>query len=317
LTRPSRIAEDERDLSELQQARSHFEAGEFALAREAASNGLASSPDDLELLRVAGRAGVETGAPDAVDQLRAVAEQRPDSADSWRDLADALAAEGRTEEAEDAFRRVLEIEPEDEGALTALGHTAFQAGNRDEGVSMLEQVAARTAGASTASISLVEMYRMVGRPEEALASARKVAEAVPDSAPAALDVAELALETERLDEAAEAFAWLRQIVDLPEHEVGALQGMIRVELGRGNGQRALELAREAGAIDTVGRTTGVLAHLEADLGADSAVETPVARGQSAAFVLALEAPPSREEVERLIDATLGDLRRSLAGNAGA
>ena len=51
------------------------------------------------------------------------------------------------------------------------------------------------------------------------------------------------------------------------------------------------------------------------MGTESAEETPVARGQSAAFVLALEAPPSRDEVERLIDATLADLRRSVAGDA--
>ena len=108
--------------------------------------GSADAPDDVELLRLAGRAGVETGADDAVDQLRKVAELQPDSADAWRDLGDALAAEGRTEEANDAFRKVLEIEPEDEVALTALGHTAFQAGERDAGVSLLEQVAARSSG---------------------------------------------------------------------------------------------------------------------------------------------------------------------------
>lgn len=310
------MAEDGHELNDLEQARSHFEAGEFARARDLAANGLASSPDDVELLRVAGLAGVETGADDAVDQLRRVADQQPDSADSWRNLADALAAEGRTQEAEDAFRRVLDIDPEDEVALTAVGHTAFQAGNRDEAVSMLEQVAGRVTGASTAAISLVEMYRTLGRPEEALVAARKVAEADQENELAALDVAELALEIDKFDEAAEAFAWLRQIVDLPEHEVAALQGMIKVELARGDAERALQLARDAGAIDTVGRTTGVLAHLEADAGGDAAHETVVARGQSAAFVLALEAPPSREEVVSLLDATLGDLRRSLGGDAG-
>ena len=278
-------------------------------------NGLANTPDDVDLLRLAGRAGVETGAEDAVDQLRGVAERQPDSADSWRDLGDALAAEGRTDEANEAFRRVLDIEPEDETALTALGHGAFQAGDREEAVSMLEQVAGRTEGASTAVISLVEMYRMVDRPEEALAAARKLAEADAENPVAALDVAELALDTGKLDEAADAFAWLRQIVDISDHEVGALQGMIKVELERGDKQRALDLAREAAAIDTVGRTTGVLAHLEADLGVDSS-ETEVARGQSAAFVMALEAPPSREEVGTLLDATLADLRRSLGGGAG-
>jgi hypothetical protein len=91
--------------------------------------------------------------------------------------------------------------------------------------------------------------------------------------------------------------------------------MIRVELARGDTARALEHAREAAAIDTVGRTTAVLAHLEAEAGTESPGETPVARGQSTAFVMALEAPPSRGEVERLLDATLADLRRSLAGDA--
>jgi tetratricopeptide (TPR) repeat protein len=299
----------------LEQARSHFEAGDFAQARTLAMDALAGAPNDVELLRLAGRAGVETGAEDAADQLRTVAEQQSDSAEAWRDLADALAAEGRTQEAEDAFRRVLELEPDDEVALTALGHTAFQAGNRDEAVSMLEQVADRAAGASTAAISLVDMYRTLGRPDEALASARRVAEADPEDPVGALDVAELALETDKLDEAADAFSWLRQIVDLPENEVGALQGMIKCELARGDQQRALELAREAAAIDTVGRTTAVLAHLEADVGAGTESDAVVARGQSAAFVLALEAPPTREEVEQLIDATLKDLRRSLAGDA--
>jgi tetratricopeptide (TPR) repeat protein len=309
------MAEDEGDLSDLEQARTHFEAGEFSRAREAAASGLAAAPDDVELLRLSGRAGVEVGADDAVDQLRSVAGQRPDEADSWRDLADALAAEGRTGEAEDAYRKLLEIEPQDETALTALGHTAFQAGNRDEAVDMLEQVAGRVGGSSTAAISLVDMYRSLGRPDEALAVARKITEADPESPLAALDVAQLALETDKLDEAAEAFGWLREIVDLPEHEVGALHGMIKLELARGDSQRALELARQAAAIDTVGRSTGVLAHLEADLGVASAEETVVARGQSAAFVLALEAPPTREEVGTLLDTTVADLRRSLTGDA--
>lgn len=303
-------------MSDLEQARSLFEAGEFNRAREAATRGLADAPDDLELLRLAGRAGVETGADDAVDQLRKVTELRPDSVDSWRELADALAAEGRTEEAEEAFRRVLQSEPDDESALTALGHTAFQAGNRDEAVSMLEQVAGRSTGFSTAAISLVDMYRTLDRPEEALAAARKVVDAEPENALGALDVAELALEVSKLDEAADAFSWLRQIVDLPEHEVGALHGMIKLELAHGQADKALELARQAAAIDTVGRTTGVLAHLEAELGAESAHETVVARGQSVAFVQALEAPPSREQVATLIDATLADLRQSLSGGAG-
>jgi tetratricopeptide (TPR) repeat protein len=299
-------------MSALEQARSQFEAGDFAAARQAAEQGLAANPDDVELLRVAGRAGVETGAGDSVEQLKKVAELQPDAAESWRDLADALAAEGRNDEADEAFRKVLEIEPEDEAALTALGHTAFQAGRRDDAVSMLEQVADRAGGgASTAHISLVDMYRVLGQPEEALAAARKVAEADPGSALAQLDTAELAYETGDHDRAADAFSRLRELSEFPEDEVAALQGMIKVELARGDAEQALAFAREAGAIDTVGRSTGVLAHLEADLGVEETPSDAVERGATMVFIQAQEAPPSRQEVESLIDATLADLRSKL------
>jgi tetratricopeptide (TPR) repeat protein len=298
-------------MTALEQARSHLEAGEYGRAREAALAGLAERPDDLELLRVAGRAGVETGADDAVEQLEKVTQLQPDSAEAWLDLADALAAEGRSEEADRAFQKVLEIEPENEVALTGLGHNAFQAGRRDDAVSMLEQVAGRAGGASTAHISLVDMYRTLGQSEDALAAARRVADADPESARAQLDVAELALQTGDLGQAAEGFTRLRELTQFPEDEVGALQGLIKVELARDRLERALELAREASAIDSVGRTAGVLAYLEAELGAEETPSEAVARGATMVFMQAQEAPPSREEVNALTDATVADLRRKL------
>jgi tetratricopeptide (TPR) repeat protein len=303
-------------MTALEEARSHFEAGAFGKSRETAIAGLEAAPDDVDLLRLAGRAGVEVGSDDAVDRLRRVSELQPDSAEAWRDLADALSTEGRTEEASEAFRKVLEIEPEDEVALTALGHTAFQEGKGDDAVSMLEQVAGRVAGTSTAAISLVDMYRTLGQPAEALAAARRVAEADPENPLAVLDVAELAVETGDLDEAADAFARLREVLELPESQVAALQGAIKVELARGEPERALELAREASAIDRIGRTAGVLAHLEADLGAGETPDEAIARGATTVFIQAQEVPPSRAEVDSMLDATLADLRRGLLGEAG-
>ena len=310
-------------MSAMEQARSQFEAGRYGGAREAAVEGLKERPDDLELLRLAGRAGVETGAAGAVDHLRRVTELEPASAQAWRDLADALAAEGRSEEADAAFGKVLELEPDDESALTARGHSAYRAGRPDDAVALLERVARRSDGASTAHVSLVEMYRVLGKPEEAARAARRILDAEPDNRLAALDLAEMSLAAGKLDDALEAFARLRDNVDLPDDEVAALHGTIRVELALGHDQRALELAREAGAIDTVGRTTAVLAHLEASAGAGEPLQPDLARGQSMAFIQALEAPPSRAEVEAMLDETLADLRatlvqddRHVAGNGG-
>ena len=279
-------------MTALEQARTHFEAGDFGRAREAALEGLTTAPDDVDLLRLAGRAGVETGSEDAADQLRKVAELQPDSAEAWHDLGDALAAEGRTDEAADAFRKAVELNPQDDAALTHLGHTEFAAGEGEGALSHLEQAAERTGGMSTAAISLVEMYRTLGQPEEALAAAEKVAEAEPDDLGAALDVAELSLEVGRLDQALAAFERIRDMEDLPDHEVYALHGMILVELRRDGTSRALELAREAALVDEYGRTAGVLAHLE----------PPGEEGEEGP-------PPTREEVEAALAESLKEHRR--------
>lgn len=290
----------------LEQARTHFEGGDFRRAREAAVEGLGEQPDDVELLRIAGRAGVELGADDAAEQLRRVAEERSGEAEAWRDLGDALATEGASEEANEAFRKVLELEPGDEVALTALGHDAFASGRQDDAVSMLSQAAEGSEGSTTAAISLVEMYKVLGKHEEALEAAVAIADADPDDPLAALDVAELNLELGRHDEAAAAFERLREVLEHPEEEVAALHGWIKVELARGDTARALELARQAGAIDTVGRTTGVLAHLEAEAG-DGGEE--IQRAASMAMIQAIEAPPSRDEVDAALEATLADAHR--------
>ena len=295
-------------------ARAQLDAGDFARARETATAGLTSAPDDADLLRVAGLAGLELAADDAVDQLRRVTDLRPDDAQAWHHLGDALATEGRSDEATAAFRKALELDPDDDGAMTHLGHTAFQTGRGDEGVKLLEQAAGRVSGNSTAAISLVEMYRSLGQPEEALAQAVKVFEADPDERMYALDVAELSLETGRLDEAAAAFGRLREIVDSEEEEVCALHGMVLVELERGDAARALELARAALAIDAVGRTTGVVAHLEVETGADPTAGEP--RDASAAHIAAQGVPPTRQEVEQALRGSLRVLRRSSAEDRG-
>jgi Flp pilus assembly protein TadD len=277
----------------LDEARAQFDAGDFRSSRQTALAELESRPNDPELLRIAGRAGVELGAEDAADQLRTVAELRPDDVEAWRDLGDALAAEGRMDEATDAFRRVIELDPEDEAALTALGHAAYVTGSGADAVSYLEQAAGRSTGASSAMISLVDMYREMGQPEEALAAAEKIAAAAPDDTSAALDVADLSLELDRLDGALRAFERLREVDELPDHEVYALHGMVAVELRREGYARALELAREAAAIDRHGRTAGVLAYLEAQVSG--------AEGD--------QPPPSRDEVEGALSASLAEHHR--------
>ncbi len=151
------------------------------------------------------------------------------------------------DEANDAFRRAVELDPADQVALSHLGHTSAATGREEEAVGYLSQAAQSMRGASTAAISLVDMYRTLGHYEEALAQARRIAEAEPEDLMAALDVAELSLEVGQLDEAVAAFERLRALDDVPgPRDLPAARDDQGRDQARGLAARAGARARGAG-----------------------------------------------------------------------
>jgi tetratricopeptide (TPR) repeat protein len=283
-------------------ARGFWDAADFDASLNAALEGLGSAPDDVELLVVAGRAGVELDAEDAVGYLRRATELAPDSASAWHHLGEALAADGATEDAEAAFRRAVELDPDDQLAITHLGHTALAAGRRDEGVGYLARAADIAHAASSASISLVDMYRSMGQYEDALTQARRIVEATPEDRTAWLDVAELSLQTGQLDEARGAFERLRELDEVPGHEAYPLHGMIQVELARDRWEPAGDVVAQAAAIDPHGLSTGLAAFVREQAGepaADDDADEP-------------SPAPTREEIDAVLAGSLADYRRMLA-----
>jgi Flp pilus assembly protein TadD len=278
-----------------------LDAAEYERSLEIALEGLREAPDDVELLVLAGRAGVELDAEDAVEHLRRATELAPEDASAWHQYGEALAAEGQMGEADAAFRRAVELDPDDQVALTHLGHTALAAGRSEEGVGYLAKaadIAHAGAGTSTAAISLVDMYRSFGQYEEALAQARRLADAVPDDVLARLDVAELAVAAGRLDEARSAYERLRELDDVPGHEVYPLHGLIQVEIGAGDWSRARELTDQAAALEPYGMTADVAAFVREQAGEPEPEE--------------LEQPvPTRQEVDAALAASLAEYRRML------
>lgn len=280
-----------------ERSRAHLEAEEFDSALQAAREGLGAAPDDVELLLVAGRAGVEVDSEDAVAYLRRATELAPEDAAAWHHLGEGLAAEGLTAEADAAFRRAVELDPEDQVALTHLGHTTLAAGRDDEAVGYLARAADSISGASTAAISLVDMYRTLGRYEEAVAQAKRLAEAVPGDPLAWLDVAELSLEVKQFDQARQAFERLRELDDVPGHEAYPLHGMLQVAIRREQWDLAEELVDEAAALDPRGLSTDVGVFLRERTG------TRDDEGEPA---------PTLAEVDAALAASLADYRRTLA-----
>lgn len=275
-----------------EQARTSYDAGEFAAARERALTALAQHPDDPALLRVAGRASFELGLEDAVEQLSRLTSLEPEDAEAWHDLGVALVNEGRLEEASDAFRNALRIRPDDARTLVDFGHTAYALGQTTEAVEHLRQAAKQQPDNLSAQRALVQIYQREGRLGEALEAAVEAARLDTDGVVAGLDIAELALDLNRHDEAIAAFNRLRAIDDEPEHEMYLFHGMIEAEVRRERWRRALDLAVDATRVDRLGRTTDVLSYIVAQVFGEA--DRPV---------------PSREEVDLALAASRSEHRR--------
>lgn len=237
-----------------------YQSGDFEAAREAALELLQASPQDPSLLRLAGKAGVELGHDDAVGQLEQAVGADSENPDAWRDLADALLAAGHIEDASNAIKQAVERRPDDVALLVDLAHVAHASGNTEVAIGTLEQVLELDFGNVAALRGLVGMYREANRFEDALRAGRKVVAYRPEDVLTALDVAELTLALDRMEEAVEAFRWLRDIDDEPDHEVYAVHGMIEAELRRERWRAALDLAVDATRVDRLGRTTDILAY---------------------------------------------------------
>jgi tetratricopeptide (TPR) repeat protein len=273
-------------------AQGFFDKGDFRAARQAAEQGLAASPDDVNLLRLAGKAGAELTLPDSSGFLRKAVELEPENADAWRELGDALLAEDKLKEAVDAFRQAVELRPNDVSALVQLAHTAYASGDPEDAISAVRQAVERDPHSLGARRALLEIYRAARRPEEALAAAEELAESDPNDPLAALDVAELYLTLDHPVDASAAFARLRKIDDEPDHEIYAVHGMIEAEIRRTRWRRALDLSIEATRIDRLGRTTDVLAYVVAQV-----------------FGPADRPAPTRDEVDEALAASRAEHRR--------
>jgi Flp pilus assembly protein TadD len=291
------MAQATRDSRE--QVRILFDAGEYDQSLEAARQALGSSPDDVELLILAGRAAVELDDEAAVAHLRRATELAPNDASAWHHLGEALAAEGRMDEAESAFRRAVDLDPDDQLALTHLGHAAVAAGRKEEGIGYLARASDIAHAPSSATISLVEMYRSFGQYDEALAQAQRLAEAVPDDVLAWLDLAELSLEVGQPEDAADAFEHIRDVDDVPGHEAYPLHGLLLVEIRRERWQRARELDAHLAAIDRRGLSADVGNFVRQQAGEEG--EEPA---------------PLSAEVEAALRASLADYRRMLYDERG-
>jgi tetratricopeptide (TPR) repeat protein len=293
-----------------ERAEEHYARRDYRASHEAALEGLSADPDDLDALRLAGRAGVEIEADDAVAHLQRVAELAPEDVAAWRDLGDALAAEGRTAEAEQAWQKLAELRPDDSTVLTSLGHAALAAGNADAAAQRLTAAAQADTRNLSASMSLVDVYRDMGQHQQALDIAKRIWETDPEAHISGLDVAELCASLGDYDGADQTYEQLLEVDD-EGHEAFIRYGQLAIALKRENWIQASALASSAARLEQSARSQRLLAYFaDRAISFDRNATSPdlgaaLLASQSGVFALPnLDAGPpevpSLEEVERLL-----------------
>ncbi len=190
----------------------------------------------------------------ALQSFRAALTLRPGLVRAWREMGSSLAASGRDDEGEHAIRRALELDPEDAGALAALGRVLFLGrAEFDQAAGHFEAALRRNPRAGWAALQLAHcraLLRDFARGESAARQAVALQEEFlsgREGAPivgAHMRLGHLAALQGRAEEALEHFARESLFLERVEH---ALRGRIQIELHMRIGSARLRLGREADA----------------------------------------------------------------------
>ena len=161
-----------------------MEQERYAEARRAFEKADASAVEGSYLSWQAWAAANEGKDEDAIRLHRlALSRKRLDPEDRFRNhlsLGQMLEKRGRYEEAARDLRAALNFRPRDPRALLLLGRVDEAMGRLDEAEELYVKAADSSQERITPLVNLVEFYRRVGRPAEAMVPARKLMDLQPD-----------------------------------------------------------------------------------------------------------------------------------------
>ena len=166
----------------------------------------------------------------AISYLEKATQGLPGNADGWALLGRAYHAGRRYDEAAEAYKKAVELAPQNVGFRATYGLIAGQAGNLDEGLAQLLKVTA-TPGYKDAAgwVNLGWIYRNMNKPNESIAAYKKGLALDPTQEQAALGLGWAYSYTKNYDGAIAAYQQAIQIDPKdagprrqPRHRVGLL-----------------------------------------------------------------------------------------------
>ena len=181
--------------------RAHMALGAPAAALPAFGRMLAAAPGDVTAALAVASAAVGSGdAPGAEGVLREALRTHPDAAGLWANLAVALSAQRRVDEAFASAERAVRIAPDSIAACQVLAAAAVESGQPAAAIPACRAALARRPGHPGLSAALADALKAAGAREEAYALLAPLVASSP-SAAVLVSFGALAVATGRSDEA--------------------------------------------------------------------------------------------------------------------
>lgn len=179
----------------------------------------------------------ETMLKNAVEQYSRIVEIDPKDADSWSMLGRLHQISNNSVEAEKAFQKSIEIEPDNEDALTGLALVYSNLGDHKKSTDLLEKVAAKSPGMRTL-LALAQGYEQMRDFKLASETLKKAVTMSPGNSEVRRALAQTLIYAEKYDEA------LKEYQELVEDDPRDSASWLRVsQIYRQ--QRKMKEAREA------------------------------------------------------------------------
>lgn len=196
----------DRDRLPFADALRHARSGEFQRAHTICQQILAGSPDNIDALHLSGLVLCQTGSLAAgLERLLRATTLNDRIPVLHYNLAQALHAANRPEEAIDHYRMAVDLAPDFADAQANLGNICLLLGRHSEAAAALHRAVAALPNNAALHGALAEALRRLGHLDDAVHHGRRASELAPNLAMPQANLGNLLLQLERFDEAAAAY----------------------------------------------------------------------------------------------------------------
>ena len=162
-------------------------------------------PNSLVLWNLSGASAAQIGKLDeAIDAFKKAISIKPDYADAYNNMGNALKGQGKLEEAIEAYDKVLSIKPDTE-AYYNMGNALKEQRKLEEAVEAFKKAISIKPDYAAAYNNMGTTLKDQGKPDEAIEAYKKAISIKPDYAEAYNNIGNTLIAEGKLEEAAEAY----------------------------------------------------------------------------------------------------------------